>query len=88
MIKDKLDLSKVDNYAISAHKFHGIKGIGVLYLKSRGTVHNITLVSQEDGLRSGTVNVAAAASLTALKLSQKSRSCKKIKHREFKGYDC
>ena len=87
VLKDKLDLSKVDSYAISAHKFHGIKGIGVLYLKSRRTVHNITFGGgQEDGLRSGTVNVAAAASLAkALRLSQEKVEAVKIKHREFKA---
>ncbi len=86
VLKDKLDLSKVDSYAISAHKFHGIKGVGVLYLKSRRTVHNITFGGgQEDGLRSGTVNVAAAASLAkALRLSQEKVDTVKTKHKEFK----
>ena len=86
VLKDKLDLSKVDSYAISAHKFHGIKGVGVLYLKSRRTVHNITFGGgQEDGLRSGTVNVAAAASLAkALRLSQEKVETVKVKHKEYK----
>ena len=49
-------MSKVDSYSISAHKFHGLKGIGILYLKSRRTVHNITFGGgQEDGIRSGTL---------------------------------
>ena len=89
VLKDKLDLSKVDSYAISAHKFHGIKGVGVLYLKSRRTVHNITFGGgQEDGLRSGTVNVAAAASLAkALRLSQEKVETVKAKHKEFSKYN-
>ena len=43
VLKKEINLSDIDSYSISAHKFHGIKGVGVLYLKSRRTVHNITL---------------------------------------------
>lgn len=71
VLKKEINLSDIDSYSISAHKFHGIKGVGVLYLKSRRTVHNITFGGgQENGLRSGTVNVAGAVSLAkALRLS-------------------
>jgi len=86
VLKNSIDLSKVDSYSISAHKFHGLKGIGVLYLKSRRTVHNITFGGgQEDGLRSGTVNVAAAVSLAkSLRLSQEKVEVIKVKHKEYK----
>ena len=86
VLKNSIDLSKVDSYSISAHKFHGLKGIGVLYLKSRRTVHNITFGGgQEDGLRSGTVNVAAAVSLAkSLRLSQEKVEVIKTKHKEYK----
>ena len=86
ILKDDIDLSKVDSYSISAHKFHGLKGIGVLYLKSRRTVHNITFGGgQEDGLRSGTVNVASAVSLAkALRLSQENINNAKKNHHEYK----
>ena len=86
VLKNSIDLSKVDSYSISAHKFHGLKGIGVLYLKSRRTVHNITFGGgQEDGLRSGTVNVAAAVSLAkSLRLSQEKVGVIKAKHKEYK----
>ena len=86
VLKDSVDLSKVDSYSISAHKFHGIKGIGILYLKSRRTVHNITFGGgQEDGLRSGTVNVAAAVSLAkALRLSHERIANAKDNHKELK----
>ena len=86
VLKSDIDLSKVDSYSISAHKFHGLKGIGVLYLKSRRTVHNITFGGgQEDGLRSGTVNVAAAVSLAkALRLSQEKIVEAKKRHFEYK----
>ena len=86
VLKSDIDLLKVDSYSISAHKFHGLKGIGILYLKSRRTVHNITFGGgQEDGLRSGTVNVAAAVSLAkALRLSQEKIVETKKRHFEYK----
>lgn len=86
VLKKEINLSDIDSYSISAHKFHGIKGVGVLYLKSRRTVHNITFGGgQENGLRSGTVNVAGAVSLTkALRLSYERTPDVLKKHREFK----
>ena len=86
VLKKEINLSDIDSYSISAHKFHGIKGVGVLYLKSRRTVHNITFGGgQENGLRSGTVNVAGAVSLAkALRLSYERTPNVLKKHREFK----
>lgn len=85
-LKKEINLSDIDSYSFSAHKFHGIKGVGVLYLKSRRTVHNITFGGgQENGLRSGTVNVAGAVSLAkALRLSYERTPDVLKKHREFK----
>ena len=87
VLKSDIDLSKVDSYSISAHKYHGLKGIGILYLKSRRTVRNITFGGgQEDGIRSGTVNVAAAVSLAkALRLSKEKVNEVKLIHREYKN---
>ena len=86
VLKKEINLSDIDSYSSSAHKFHGIKGVGVLYLKSRRTVHNITFGGgQENGLRSGTVNVAGAVSLAkALRLSYERTPDVLKKHREFK----
>ena len=86
VLKKEINLSDIDSYSISAHKFHGIKGVGVLYLKSRRTVHNITFGGgQENGLRSGTVNVAGVVSLAkALRLSYERTPDVLKKHREFK----
>ena len=86
VLKKEINLSDIDSYSISAHKFHGIKGVGALYLKSRRTVHNITFGGgQENGLRSGTVNVAGAVSLAkALRLSYEITPDVLKKHREFK----
>lgn len=48
-----------DLYTISAHKFHGPKGVGALYVKNKDSLKNIVFGGgQEGGLRSGTENVA------------------------------
>lgn len=57
---------KVDLLSLSAHKFHGPKGVGVLY--RRKGVFLPPLIhggGQERGLRSGTENVAGAVGLAA-----------------------
>ena len=86
VLKEKIDLTMIDSYSISAHKFHGLKGTGLLYLKSRRTTHNITFGGgQENGLRSGTVNVPGAVSLAkALRLTQEKVNDVKEKHYEYK----
>ena len=86
VLKEKIDLTRIDSYSISAHKFHGLKGTGLLYLKSRRTTHNITFGGgQENGLRSGTVNVSGAVSLAkALRLTQEKVNDVKEKHYEYK----
>lgn len=50
----------VDFLTLSAHKFHGPKGVGILYIRDRETVKPLLYGGgQELGLRSGTENVAA-----------------------------
>lgn len=69
------DRLNVDLLALSAHKFYGPKGIGVLYVR-RGTELEPALTGggHERGRRPGTVNVAGAVGLaTALKLAQDNR---------------
>ncbi|MBE7073781.1 MAG: cysteine desulfurase [Clostridiales bacterium] len=54
-----LNAFDVDFYTISAHKFHGPKGVGALYVKNQKLLKNIVFGGgQENGLRSGTENVA------------------------------
>jgi len=60
----KLDLDVkslgVDLLSISAHKFHGPKGIGALYIKKGTDIENILFGgAQERGLRPGTENIAS-----------------------------
>ena len=78
---DTRDL-RVDLLSLSAHKFYGPRGVGVLYVK-RGTPFEPLLMGggQEGQRRSGTENVPGIVGLaTALKLSvsEKDDSLRKI----------
>jgi cysteine desulfurase len=54
----------VDLLSLTAHKFHGPKGIGALYVRKGTKIEPITHGGgQERGLRSSTVNVAGAVGL-------------------------
>ncbi len=56
----------VDMLSVSAHKFHGPKGIGFLYVKSGIPVKNlIEGGAQERGKRAGTENLPAIAGMAA-----------------------
>jgi cysteine desulfurase len=69
---DRMDL---DSAALSAHKFHGPKGVGALALSSTARIEPIVHGGgQEGGLRSGTENVAGIAGLhqaAAIALSER-----------------
>ncbi len=71
----ELDDLNVDLLALSAHKFYGPKGVGLLYVR-RGTalVPALTGGSHERERRPGTVNVAGAVGLaTALRIAEEER---------------
>ena len=71
-----LDLSglEVDFLSASAHKFHGPKGVGFLYVREPGVFPAWLLGGgQERGMRSGTENVAGIAGMAcALRLAAES----------------
>jgi cysteine desulfurase len=54
----------VDLFSVSAHKFHGIKGMGALFIKDGVKLMSLNSGgNQENNLRSGTENVAGAVSM-------------------------
>lgn len=57
------ELREIDLVSMSAHKFHGPKGIGALFIREGLTLDPLIHGEQEDGLRGGTFNSAAAAGL-------------------------
>lgn len=67
----ELSALDADSVSFSAHKFRGPHGIGALYLRSSDALMPVmTGGKQEKGLRGGTENVAAVASMAvALKAS-------------------
>lgn len=88
VLKDEINLTEVDSYAISAHKFHGLKGIGLLYVKSRRAIQNINFGGgQEDNLRSGTVNLPSIVAMAkALRIYSEELPGLKERHKQLKKY--
>nr|WP_280178846.1 aminotransferase class V-fold PLP-dependent enzyme [Mesorhizobium delmotii] len=54
---------EVDLLSLSAHKFHGPKGVDALYIGEGLRLEPLIYGEQEDGRRGGTLNSAAAAGL-------------------------
>ncbi|MCF2648710.1 MULTISPECIES: cysteine desulfurase family protein [Niallia] len=65
-----INKANIDAYTISAHKFHGLKGNGVLYIKEGKRIEPLLAGGgQENTFRSGTENVAGAvATAKALRM--------------------
>lgn len=79
---------EVDLLSISAHKIHGPKGVGALYVKSGINFEPITFGgNQERGKRSGTENVAGIAGLgKAVELATKNHIETNRKLRNIRDY--
>jgi cysteine desulfurase len=92
----ELDVNKlgVDTLSLSAHKFYGPKGMGILYLR-RGTpfMPQQTGGAQEGNRRGGTENVPGiVGTATALKLATENREesnryCSKLRDRLIEGIE-
>lgn len=79
---------KVDFLSLSAHKFYGPKGVGILF-KKKGVKLNpqISGGSQERSLRAGTENVAGIVGcVKALALAEKSRNKEFIRLKKLQNY--
>jgi cysteine desulfurase len=80
----ELDDVNVDLMALSAHKFYGPKGVGVLYVRRDTPLEPaITGGGHERGRRPGTVNVVGAVGFaTALRLAEDERvaECARLRH--------
>jgi len=89
-----LDVNKlgIDMLSLSAHKFQGPKGVGVLYMR-KGTpfVPQQTGGAQENNRRAGTENIpgivgtAVALKMAADNRESNSRYCQRLRERLFDG---
>ncbi|MBO4554747.1 MAG: cysteine desulfurase [Clostridia bacterium] len=78
----------VDLYSVSAHKIHGPKGIGGLYVKKGTSIKPLIYGGgQEKGFRSGTENVPAILGFArAVELNEQKFTENNSKKCEFKEY--
>lgn len=82
----------IDMLSLSAHKFHGPKGVGALYVKSGIVVSNIIEGgAQERGKRGGTENIPAIVSMAAAfedacsKIDENAEKLTKMRDRLIEG---
>jgi cysteine desulfurase len=79
----KIEVMQADMIAISAHKFHGPKGVGALWVRDGVTLdEQITGGGQEAGLRSGTLSPALIAGMGAAAALAKERMVEDAAHVE------
>jgi cysteine desulfurase len=83
----ELDDVNIDLMALSAHKFYGPKGVGVLYVRRDTPLEPaITGGGHERGRRPGTVNVVGAVGFaTALRLAEDQRVAECARLRELRN---
>ena len=88
--KYKIDVkkSKIDFLTISAHKFNGPKGVGVLYKNKNVRIKPLILGGgQQQGLRSGTLNAPGIiGTATAAKIAYEILDDEVNKLKDFKNY--
>ena len=86
----ELDVDKlgVDSLSVSAHKFYGPKGVGVLYLREGVTCQPLIAGGhQERGLRAGTENVAGIVGLAeAWSLAHRERETTQKHIKQLRDY--
>jgi len=86
----KFDFKKLglDFASISAHKFHGPKGVGLAYLNKSVKIEPLIVGGeQEEGLRAGTYNLPGIIGLgVALELAYQEREATILKTKELRDY--
>lgn len=71
----------------SAHKFHGPKGVGFIYIKGEQKVDPLFIGSQERNMRAGTENIFAIAAMAmAMEIIYESMPANAIKYNILKSY--
>jgi cysteine desulfurase len=79
----KVELTGADMIAVSAHKLHGPKGIGALWVRNGLELNQAqTGGGQEEGLRSGTLSPALCAGFGAAAKEAKDRMAQDAEHVE------
>ena len=79
----KIEVTGADMIAVSAHKFHGPKGVGALWVRDGVDLHEVqTGGGQEFGLRSGTVSPALVAGMGAAAAEARDRMAQDADHVE------
>nr|WP_202391605.1 cysteine desulfurase family protein [Pontixanthobacter luteolus] len=77
----KIEVTGADMIAISAHKFHGPKGVGALWIRDGLDLTEVqTGGGQEGGLRSGTLSPALCAGFGAAAKEAKERMAQDAEH--------
>jgi len=77
----KIEVTGADMIAISAHKFHGPKGVGALWVRNGVELAEVqTGGGQEFGLRSGTLSPALIAGMGAAAAEAKKRMEQDAEH--------
>ncbi|HHU42746.1 MAG: cysteine desulfurase NifS [Bacillota bacterium] len=78
----------VDMLSISAHKFHGPKGIGILYIKNGVRISKLIVGGhQEKGFRAGTTNTPAIVGMAkALELCEEEKAENNKRIKELRDY--
>ena len=79
----KLEVTGADMIAVSAHKLHGPKGVGALWVRDGVAVEEVqTGGGQEHGLRSGTLSPALIAGFGAAAFEARERMAQDAEHIE------
>lgn len=91
-LKINVKEQNIDMLSLSAHKFHGPKGVGALYVKSGIVVSNIIEGgAQERGKRGGTENIPAIVSMAVafedacFKIDENAEKLTKMRDRLIEG---